>query len=149
MLVDVLDQHRRTHFSLRSSSAAAKNAEAVFRISLARRSSRSSVLPFELGDALCLSAGDARSVALVDLSLLDPVAQRLGVDPESPTRRKAPVLVAGSRRRSTAIRIARSRSSSGYFLGAAMTLILPWNESLHQTRHATVLATQIEYKVGW
>src|SRR5690606_430165 len=32
-----------------------------------------------------------------------------------------------------------SRSSSGYFLGAAMTLILPWNESLHQTRGATPL----------
>src|SRR5690606_19237435 len=55
----------------------------------------------------------------------------------SPTRRSAPDRVTGSRRRSTAIRIARSRSSSGYFLGAAMTLILPWNESLHQTRYAT------------
>ncbi|MBB6122275.1 hypothetical protein FHS13_004264, partial [Nocardiopsis algeriensis] len=31
-----------------------------------------------------------------------------------------------------------SRSSSGYFLGAAMTLILPRNESLHQTRHETI-----------
>src|SRR5699024_6597733 len=27
-----------------------------------------------------------------------------------------------------------SRSSSGYFLGAAMLLILPWIQSLHQTR---------------
>jgi len=58
--------------------------------------------------------------------------------PATPTRRNAPVLVPGSRRRSTAILIARSRSSSGYFLGAAMTLILPWNESLHQTRHGTL-----------
>src|SRR5918998_1475053 len=49
----------------------------------------------------------------------------------------APVLVAGSRRASTAIRVARSRSSSGYFLGAAMTLILTWIESLHQTRYGT------------
>jgi hypothetical protein len=33
--------------------------------------------------------------------------------------------------------VARSRSSSGYFLGAAMTLILQWIESLHQTRGET------------
>ena len=55
----------------------------------------------------------------------------------------APVLVTGSRRRSTANRIARSRSSPGYFLGAAMTLILPWNESLHQTRHATARSPMV------
>src|SRR5699024_12738735 len=30
--------------------------------------------------------------------------------------------------------VALSRSSSGYFLGAAMLLILPWIQSLHQTR---------------
>ena len=30
--------------------------------------------------------------------------------------------------------MALSRSSSGYFLGAAMLLILPWIQSLHQTR---------------
>ena len=39
VLVDVVDQHRRAHFSLRSSSAAAKNAEAVRKISFARRNS--------------------------------------------------------------------------------------------------------------
>ncbi len=55
----------------------------------------------------------------------------------SPIRFNAPVRVAGSRRASTAIRVARSRSSSGYFLGAAMTLILTWIESLHQTRYGT------------
>ena len=44
----------------------------------------------------------------------------------------------GSRRRSTAILTARSPSSSGNPLGAAVTLILPWNESLHQTRYGTV-----------
>lgn len=55
----------------------------------------------------------------------------------SPTRRNAPVLVAGSRRRSTANRIARCRSSSRYFLGAATTLILSRNESLQQTRYGT------------
>jgi hypothetical protein len=44
-------------------------------------------------------------------------------------------VVAGSLRASNAIRVARFRSSSLYFLGAAMTLIiLPRIESLHQTR---------------
>ena len=52
----------------------------------------------------------------------------------SPTRRNVPDLVAGSRRASTAILVALSRSSSGYFLGAAMLLIRPWDQSLHQTR---------------
>src|SRR5690606_34461406 len=56
----------------------------------------------------------------------------------SPIRFSAPGRVAGSRRASTAIRVARSRSSSGYFLGAAMTLILTWIESLHQTRGETL-----------
>src|SRR3954447_14810901 len=53
-------------------------------------------------------------------------------------RASAPARLAGSRRASTAIRVARSRSSSGYFLGAAMTLILTWIDSLHQTRGGTV-----------
>lgn len=93
------------------------------------------VLPLELGDATCFLAGDAWPGAFVDLDLLDPVAQRLGVVPScSPTRRNGPDRVAGSRRASTANLIARSRSSSEYFLGAAMTLILAWIESLHQTR---------------
>src|SRR5699024_839937 len=52
----------------------------------------------------------------------------------SPTRRNVPDLVAGSSRASTAILVALSRGSSGYFLGAAMLLILPWDQSLHQTR---------------
>jgi hypothetical protein len=45
-----------------------------------------------------------------------------------------PVRVAGSRRASTAIRVARLRSSAGYFLGAAMTLILTGIESPHRAR---------------
>src|SRR5699024_8449841 len=52
----------------------------------------------------------------------------------SPTRRNVPDLVDGSRHALTAILVALSRSSSGYFLGAAMLLILPWIQSLHQTR---------------
>ena len=49
----------------------------------------------------------------------------------------APVFVAGFWRASSAIRVARSLSSSLYFRGAAMTLILHWIESLHQTRGAS------------
>src|SRR5699024_1584508 len=56
----------------------------------------------------------------------------------SPTRRNVPDLVAGFRRASTAILVALSRSSSGYFLGAAILPILPWDQSLHQTRGDSV-----------
>ena len=48
--------------------------------------------------------------------------------------RIAPLDPSGSRRASTAIRVARSRSSSGYFPGALMTVILPCVHRLHQTR---------------
>lgn len=62
----------------------------------------------------------------------------------SPTQREAPARGAGSRCRSSAILIARSQSSPGYFLGAAMALILLWEESLDQTRSTplTVGATR-------
>jgi hypothetical protein len=51
-------------------------------------------------------------------------------------------------------RLAHSCSSSGYFLGAAMTLILPLDESLHQTRRGTdagaltVLPSALTYRAG-
>ncbi len=48
-----------------------------------------------------------------------------------------PRLVAGSRLASSANRVARSLSSGEYFLGAPIVLILPCNESLHQTRGDT------------
>src|SRR5699024_5703030 len=69
----------------------------------------------------------------------------------SPTRRNVPDLVAGSSRASTAILVALSRSSSGYFLGAAMLLILPWDQSLHQTRDASMLcqAAAAASGTGW
>ena len=38
------------------------------------------------------------------------------------------------------IRVARSRSSSGYFRGAGMLCILPLDQSLHQTRGDSVSA---------
>src|SRR5699024_321227 len=115
------------------SSSAAKKAEADFRIAFARRSSCTS-----------FSSSASRSASLVVVpgrwpsSISACTTQFLrvsGLIPScSPTRRNAPDLVAGSRRASTAILVALSRSSSGYFLGAAMLLILPWIQSLHQTR---------------
>ena len=57
----------------------------------------------------------------------------------SAVRAIAPSRAAGFWRASTAIRVARSRSSSGYLLGAAMSGT-PRLESLHQTRHETSLA---------
>ncbi|GAA1297105.1 hypothetical protein GCM10009590_30190 [Brachybacterium alimentarium] len=45
-----------------------------------------------------------------------------------------PGLVDGSCRDRTVILMALSRSSLGCFLGADMLLILPWIQSLHQSR---------------
>ena len=66
----------------------------------------------------------------------------------SPILRGAQDRIAGSRRASTAHLIARSRSSSGYFLGAAMTLILTCDEGLHQTRCETRGAVPVWLKAG-
>ena len=61
-----------------------------------------------------------------------------GWTPSSPAIRLiAPLARSGSLRASTAIRVARSRNSAGYFLGALMTVILPCVHCLHQTRGAT------------
>src|SRR5690606_34508615 len=137
VLIDVVDQHRGTHLILRSSSAAAKNADAVRKISFARRNPRTSRSSSVIRVRSAV-VGPGRSPA----STWSGGTQAGGVSglfrSGAATGRSAPVLVAGSRLRSTALRIARSRSSSGYFLGAAMTLILPRNESLHQTRGATI-----------
>jgi hypothetical protein len=105
------------------SSSAAKKADALRKVAFERRSSRTSrsssarrcasdvVVPGRSPASTSTCVTQFRSVS--------------GLIPScSPTRASAPFLVAGSRRRSTAIRMARSRSSSGYFLGAAMTLIL-------------------------
>ena len=64
-----------------------------------------------------------------------PSSQRLGVDPQllSDPRDRPPVKRRGLPAQSIAILVARCRSSL-YFFGAAMTLILHWIESLHQTR---------------
>ena len=58
-----------------------------------------------------------------------------GLTPSSsPTRLKHPLDRSGSARASSVNRIARFPSSSGYFLGAGMILILPWIQTLHHTQ---------------
>jgi hypothetical protein len=105
------------------SSSAAKKAEAVLKMWLVRRSSRFS-----------RSSSASRSASLVVVpGRRPPSISACRTQPRkvsrcipscSATRAIAPCLVAGSARSSTARRTALSRSSSGYFLGAAMTLIL-------------------------
>src|SRR4051795_5722774 len=131
--VDELDDHRCGR-----SSSAAKKADALFRIAFARRSSRFSRSSAAIRSAsLVVVPGRAPSSISAWVTQLRRVS---GLIPScSPIRASAPGLVAGSRRASTTIRVARSRSSSRYFLGAAMTLILPANESLHQTRRGTIV----------
>src|SRR3954449_12809720 len=132
VFVDVADGQREGR-----SSSAAKKADALFRMAFARRSSRTSrsssasrlassvVVPGRVPSSISAWVTQLRSVSGLMPSCL-------------PIRASAPERVAGSRRASTANRVARSRSSSGYFLGAAMTLILQWIESLHQTRGETM-----------
>src|SRR4051794_26875375 len=114
-----------------------ENADAGLRISFARRSSG-----FSRSNSAIRAASSVVVPGRTPSSISAWVTQFRSVSglmPNClPTRANAPGLVAGSRRASTAIRVARSHSSSGYFLGAAMTLILTWIESLHQTRRGTV-----------
>src|SRR5665648_40191 len=132
---------RDDHLDGRSSSAA-KKADALRKIALDRRSSltsRSSSANRAASDAVV----PARSPASTSAWLTHP-RNVSGLIPScSPTRCNAPGRLTGSRRASTAIRTARSRSSSGYFLGATMTLILSGIESLHQTRHETRPAREV------
>ena len=91
-------------------------------------------LALELGQPLRFAGRVARPDTAVDLGLTTQLRNVTGCMPScSATRAIAPGFVAGSARSSTAIRVARSRSSSGYFLGGAMTLILH-GLSFHQTR---------------
>src|SRR4051794_7824039 len=135
VLIDVGDDQREGR-----SSSAAKKADALFKIAFARRSSRfsrsrsaSRVASSVVVPGRWPWSTSAWRTQLRSVSALMPSC--------CPIRFNAPVRVAGSRRASTAIRVARSRSSSGYFLGAAMTLILTWIESLHQTRGGTMRPT--------
>src|SRR5690606_31105648 len=115
MFVDELD-----YFGSRGSSSRAKKAEAAFKISLARRSSRFSrssstircastvVVPGRLPASISLCRTQLRSV-----SRLTPN--------RSATRAIAPCCCPDSSRIPNTIRTARSRTSSGYFFGAGMT----------------------------
>ena len=83
------------------------------------------VLPLQLHQPLRVTGRGARPGAAVDLGCRTQLRNVSGCIPSWPaTREIAPGLVAGSCLNSTAIRVARSRNSSLYFLGAAMTLIL-------------------------
>src|SRR5699024_6458903 len=115
------------------SSSAAKKADADLRIEFARRSSRTSFSSsIKRWDSLVVVPGRYPSSTSACTTQFLRVS---GLIPScSPTRRNVPDLVDGSRRASPAIPVPLSRSSSGYFLGAAMLLILPWIQSLHQTR---------------
>ena len=77
-----------------------------------------------LRDGVC-----SAQLAVLPLQSASRVASRVVVPNCSPIRFSAPVRVAGLRRAPTAGRIARARSSSGYFFGAAMTLTLTCVES--------------------
>ena len=130
--VDELNLHRDG----RSSSAAKKDA-ADFRIWFARRSSRTS----RSNSAILAASADVvpgRTPSSVS-ACFTHVRNASGCTPSwSAIRRIAPLLDAGSRLASTARRVARSRNSSGYFRGAAMTPNPPGVRCLHQTRGGTV-----------
>ena len=88
------------------------------------------VLLLQLGHPGGFAGGDPGAVATVDLGLADSVAQRLRVDPElfsyaAECSGPRGGVVAGSWQASRVIRVARSRSSSGYFHDADMACTLP------------------------
>src|SRR5699024_290879 len=128
---DVVDDYRKGR-----SSSAAKKANADFRISLARRSSR-----------FFFSSSARRSASVVVCPGFSPLstwawrtqARRVSelMPSCSAVRLIAPCLVAGSASASSVIRVARALSSSEYFFGAGIGAILPWFPTLHQTRESS------------
>ncbi|GAP60664.1 hypothetical protein AHiyo1_42360 [Arthrobacter sp. Hiyo1] len=92
-------------------------------------------LTLELGEPDRVIARGPGPQPLVDLGPAHPGPQRFRIDPEllsDPAVRARP----GRRSilASIAIRVARSRNSTGYFRCADMGIILPGNRCLHQTR---------------
>ena len=124
-----------------------EKAVEVFRISLARRSSRTSrsssasrcassvVVPGRTPPSISAWRTQFRSAS--------------GCTPNwSATRLMAPHADSGSFRASIAIRVARCWSSTLYFHGAAMTLIiLPRIESLHQTQDDSLGVLHVSWTV--
>src|SRR5699024_1780826 len=129
--VDVVDDH----LTRRSRSAAAKNADAVLRISFARfssafslRSLSSSTFSVDVTPGRSTASTSSRSIQFRRVAWLIPSS--------SPTRLRASSLDSAgfSRRRSAYIRTARARDSVSYFLGAGMDPVSLLNQSLHQTQ---------------
>jgi hypothetical protein len=120
MLVDEVDQRWEGR-----SSSAAKKADALLRIAFARRSSR-----FSRSSSVSRARSSVVRPGALPASMRACYTQfrsESGTIPScSPTRLHAALTLSfsGPSTRSSAKRIARSRSSSGYFLGAAMTSIL-------------------------
>jgi hypothetical protein len=129
----------RNHHGSRGSSSRAKNEEAANRISLARFSSLTSRFSSLTSRSRSLMRR-ASSVVVpgrlptsISACLTQPT-QRVRVHPAPvPIRVTAAATdsCASSSRASCTSRIARSRSSCGYFLGAGITLILSRNQAVH------------------
>ena len=118
------------------SSSAAKKADADRRIAFVRRHSR-----FSRSSCANRCASEVVAPGRVPTSTSAWVTHPRNVSglmpSYSPIRRHAPGRDTGSHRAETANRIARPRSSPGYFLGATTTLILSGIESPHQTQGET------------
>lgn len=104
-----------------------------------RTSCWSSVIRFPLGHGRTGTVAPGRDPSSISVCFT-PATQRLRVDaqPLTDPATTPPDVVAGSRRSTTAIG-SPVPEAPGYFLGAASTFIVAWNERLHQTWYATSL----------
>ena len=131
VLIDVRHDRRD-----RRSSSPAKEADADRNIAFARRSPLTSRWSLSiLSASVVLVPG--RPPSSICFCVTHPRRVSALIPSCSPIRAHAPGPEAGFFRASTAMLIARSRSSSGYFPGAALCRP-PWLEALHQSRHETV-----------
>ena len=117
------DRRRAPRSPCGRSSSAAKKADALRKIALARRSSRTSRSSSAKRWA-SLVVVPGRSPASISACWTHPRSVSGLIPSCSPIRRHAAGWLPGSLFASITNRIARSRGSSGCFLGAAMTLIL-------------------------
>jgi len=143
VLLDEVDDQREGR-----SSSAAKKADADRKIAFARRSSRTSRSNCAIFSAsLVLVPG--RAPASTSACITQPRSVSALIPSCSPIRTHALGRLAGSLRASNVNLIARSRSSSGYFRGAAIA-DPPWLDGVHQTRHKTAAAQQqCQAECGW
>ena len=117
MLVDEGDHH----FGRRSSSACAKNADALRRISLARFSSTTLALQL-LSIAGAFVGGQAGALAGIALGLAHPPPERLGraAQLRCDRRNRRPLRAVLGACAPAPVRTTRSRTSGEYLLGRAM-----------------------------